>query len=37
MDAESKLLVSHQVSGRDAEYAWMLMDGLRGRLVIGSS
>ena len=32
IDAESKLLVSYQVGGRDAEYALMLMDDLRGRL-----
>src|SRR5580704_16173440 len=32
LDAESKLLVSYQVGGRDAEYALMLMDDLRGRL-----
>jgi IS1 family transposase len=32
IDADSKLLVSYQVSGRDAEYALMLMDDLRGRL-----
>jgi IS1 family transposase len=33
IDADSKLLVSYQVGGRDAEYALMLMDDLRGRLV----
>src|SRR5947209_8062393 len=32
LDADSKLLVSYQVGGRDAEYALMLMDDLRGRL-----
>src|SRR3954469_15407538 len=32
IDADSKLLVSYQVGGRDAEYALMLMDDLRGRL-----
>ena len=31
IDADSKLLVSYQVGGRDAEYALMLMDDLRGR------
>ena len=33
LDADSKLLISYQVGGRDAEYALMLMDDLRGRLV----
>jgi IS1 family transposase len=33
IDADSKLLVSYQVGGRDAEYALMLMDDLCGRLV----
>src|SRR5947209_12002199 len=32
IDADSKLLVSYQVGGRDAEFALMLMDDLRGRL-----
>src|SRR5271154_2350050 len=32
IDADSKLLVSYQIGGRDAEYALMLMDDLRGRL-----
>src|SRR3954470_16652370 len=32
LDADSKLLVSYQVGGRDAEFALMLMDDLRGRL-----
>ena len=32
IEADSKLLVSYQVGGRDAEYALMLMDDLRGRL-----
>jgi IS1 family transposase len=32
IDADSKLLVSYQVGGRDAEYALMLMDDLCGRL-----
>jgi len=32
IEAETKLLVSYQVGGRDAEYALMLMDDLRGRL-----
>src|SRR5438477_2962162 len=32
IDADSKLLVSYMVGGRDAEYALMLMDDLRGRL-----
>src|SRR5205085_7544289 len=32
LDADSKLLVSYQVGGRDAEYALMLMDDFRGRL-----
>jgi hypothetical protein len=31
IDADSKLLVSYMVGGRDAEYALMLMDDLRGR------
>src|ERR1700757_5058921 len=31
--ADSKLLLSYQVGGRDAEYALMLMDDLRQRLV----
>jgi IS1 family transposase len=33
LDADSKLLVSYLVGGRDAEFALMLMDDLRGRLV----
>ncbi len=33
IDADSKLLVSYLVGGRDSEYALMLMDDLRGRLV----
>jgi IS1 family transposase len=32
IDADSKLLVSYMVGGRDAEYALMLMDDLRERL-----
>jgi IS1 family transposase len=32
IDADNKLLVGYQVGGRDAEYALMLMDDLRGRL-----
>jgi IS1 family transposase len=32
IDADHKLLVSYLVGGRDAEYAMMLMDDLRGRL-----
>ncbi|HEY2527041.1 MAG TPA: IS1 family transposase [Xanthobacteraceae bacterium] len=32
IEAQSKLLISYQVGGRDAEYAKMLMDDLRGRL-----
>ena len=32
LEAETKLLISYQVGGRDAEYALMLMDDLRGRL-----
>ena len=32
IDADSKLLVSYMVGGRDAEFASMLMDDLRGRL-----
>jgi len=32
IDADSKLLLSYQVGGRDAEYALMLMDDLRQRL-----
>jgi IS1 family transposase len=32
LDADSKLLVSYMVGGRDAEFALMLMDDLRGRL-----
>src|SRR3954452_16367262 len=32
IDADSKSLISYQVGGRDAEYALMLMDDLRGRL-----
>lgn len=32
IDAEHKLLVSYMVGGRDAEFALMLMDDLRGRL-----
>jgi hypothetical protein len=31
-DADSKLLVSYQVGGRDAEFTLMLMDDLRGQL-----
>jgi IS1 family transposase len=33
IDADSKLLVSYLVGGRDAEYAMMLMDDLRQRVV----
>jgi IS1 family transposase len=33
IEAQSKLLISYLVGGRDAEYALMLMDDLRGRLV----
>jgi IS1 family transposase len=33
VEAKSKLLISYLVGGRDAEYALMLMDDLRGRLV----
>jgi hypothetical protein len=33
IDADSKLLLSYLVGGRDAEFALMLMDDLRGRLV----
>ena len=33
IEAQSKLLISYQVGGRDAEYALMLMDDLRGRIV----
>jgi IS1 family transposase len=33
IEASSKLLISYTVGGRDAEYALMLMDDLRGRLV----
>jgi IS1 family transposase len=32
IEAESKLLISYLVGGRDSEYAMMLMDDLRGRL-----
>jgi len=32
IDADSKLLISYQVGGRDAGYALMLMDDLLGRL-----
>lgn len=32
IDADSKLLISYQVGGRDAEYALMMMGDLRGRL-----
>ena len=32
IEAETKLLISYTVGGRDAEYALMLMDDLRGRL-----
>jgi len=32
IEADMKLLISYQVGGRDAEYALMLMDDLRGRL-----
>jgi len=32
IEADTKLLVSYLVGGRDAEYALMLMDDLRGRL-----
>src|SRR3954467_6368656 len=32
IDADSKLLISYQVGGRDAEYAKMLMDDLRDRI-----
>lgn len=32
IDADSKLLISYQVGGRDAEYAQMLMNDLRDRL-----
>src|SRR3954452_19857374 len=32
IDADSKLLISYQVGGRDAEYAKMLVDDLRGRI-----
>src|SRR5229473_4244506 len=32
IEADTKLLVSYQVGGRDSEYALMLMDDLRGRL-----
>jgi IS1 family transposase len=32
IEADSKLLISYLVGGRDAEYALMLMDDLRGRL-----
>ena len=32
IEADTKLLISYQVGGRDAEYALMLMDDLRGRL-----
>jgi transposase-like protein len=33
IEAQSKLLISYLVGGRDSEYALMLMDDLRGRLV----
>ena len=33
IEADSKLLISYLVGGRDAEYALMLIDDLRGRLV----
>jgi len=33
IEAESKLLISYLVGGRYSEYALMLMDDLRGRLV----
>jgi len=33
IEAQSKLLISYLVGGRDAEFALMLMDDLRGRLV----
>jgi IS1 family transposase len=32
IEADTKVLISYQVGGRDAEYALMLMDDLRGRL-----
>jgi IS1 family transposase len=32
IEADTKLLVSYTIGGRDAEYALMLMDDLRGRL-----
>ena len=32
IEADSKLLISYLVGGRDSEYAMMLMDDLRGRL-----
>ena len=32
IEAQSKLLISYMVGGRDAEFALMLMDDLRGRL-----
>lgn len=32
IEAQSKLLISYMVGGRDAEFAMMLMDDLRGRL-----
>jgi IS1 family transposase len=32
IEAQSKLLISYLVGGRDSEYAMMLMDDLRGRL-----
>ncbi len=32
IEAETKLLISYTVGGRDAEFALMLMDDLRGRL-----
>jgi IS1 family transposase len=35
IDAESKLLISYMVGGRDAEFALMLMDDLRSRLADG--
>jgi IS1 family transposase len=33
LDADNKLLLSYLIGGRDAEFALMLMDDLRGRLV----
>jgi IS1 family transposase len=32
LDSDTKLILSWQVGGRDAEYALALMDDLRGRL-----